>query len=1548
MPHTKLVITSYSYVKSEDGSIGGGGAPGGDNSINGKSHDSGTRARTRKIVESSVGNEESITIVDDEDAMGDQDDDDLTIDSAMQIRTESANFAHTKCNNKYEGKAYPGYLKLRSDLETENPESREAKAEYELSLNYPAVVNSSHTMSGKMALRRGQTGSNYYEGLAMNELMRATSPVSGPVERLRIRGFKEPPRDYVQNHKLTPIDKKLELKRYGYGKSPKAKNEALNDVINKRYSDRNLATLQVVESPLNSAQVKATIHIPLLPGSPKSQFQEAREKEKADEQKKVAESEKRQRRLTAKSMKRNAKKSLNLNNSRPLGAVQGMSDSMQGSAIDDLGSIGSGEDSSVLSDHENFDLDAHMNNALEEIGLERGFTTTTTGAGTPKLDLNSSVGLLDGSLEDGVYDTSLTFGDDPNMMTNTTDGGSQHTANTKDSKAKAMLGDLVEEQLMSLSQTAELSGTEEQAAAASTEGDGSDIGLAGVGRDTTGQALSLGSGSRLQGESSSLKIKSTPAQRKRMKIQAEKQALAKSGQKHQIVVAARGRNVDYFRLKNPSKTSASGRDPRPGALQPFSDPYYHPKSYRLPESLEDKLNNMTNQEDEDDKHLSEFMATEQSVDSMDQLPSAENRDPHAWRRNFLGGKKIKFLDALDTDSENENGLDDAEDDFDFSLAGSSAGGDGGDDDDDDDDGDNDDGQGSRGGSQGRNSARTPGSGKRSSASAGGGDMAAALDQDSLLTTSLAESMGHEGGDTDIGGSPPQLKVEPAQALPPPNDEKNGREFIPINTSDDYFPGASPDLEENRSASSLGKKTKEPFFSAAEGLNQQQQQLTDPTGSVGDGEGRSIDPGSPTLSVSRGLSATVSMARASIDDVPTGAVPPGTNYNDKGTSSSSLSQHTPGGSINHAGAGAGAGFGVVSTAGSRGVPTPTATAAAAAADGSGEGPAAAMVTGGVLDNNSQNGGDGSKLSGESGFKLPSSVIESGDDAGSVGSQSTSISKKMNARELMRQKAEQDELRKKRQKERAIAKLRAKKLMALQEAQSKKTMQFIQNHADPVTAKRTDYSFPEHGIQKPGVGEARLRHRDYAYDSMYIHPDGSLRSQKDEHNSTLLDTALLDVRLRTPVSGGNGDNRPLSPWEREARQTDHMMKYTFTGSFPSTPEISHRKISHQLQILEDDLRQNQHFSADPVFHYDGTVTLGKPDENDMSKPDFTTASQRFREEAEFRRKVRESEQLEEARERAAKQEEADNALLAAAGIKKPKRKKLQKAKKEVQAEPLPVAYSVGPSSTGGVSASIVPTRAPSHVRKPKLRFTKEVTAADALAGESCAPVVKFGKTHDQASLSLPEVTPIKKRSATRKGAKKGDGDSPPPEGGDKNEEKEKKAAAAAVQWNRGETGMKISGGVTIFTRDNRAVDPEGYARKEWETQAKEKSEANHSIWGSADAATAVLTKEQIAENLKRAALIASITDRSDQGSADASRGGGSRGSRRFSTFLTPPGSAGSSVTKNQAHYNNGEGSPGSVPGQGSPGVGNESMSISLHSAAGGAPALEAFEEDDNDSV
>ena len=555
----------------------------------------------------------------------------------------------------------------------------------------------------------------------------------------------------------------------------------------------------------------------------------------------------------------------------------------------------------------------------------------------------------------------------------------------------------------------------------------------------------------------------------------------------------------------------------------------------------------------------------------------------------------------------------------------------------------------------------------------------------------------------------------------------------------------------------------------------------------------------------------------------------------------------------------------------------------------------VVTGGTMDQSLQ--GNTSQTEGSAAIQAlfhPSSTTDAnsgetgaGADDHSVGSQS--ITSSMNVREAARQRAEAEELKKKRQKERAVAKLRAQQLAKLQEEQSKKTMTFIQNHADPETAKRTDYKFPDHGIQKPGVGEARVRHRDYAYDSMYLHHDGSMRSQKDEAASSLLETVHLDLRLKSPAAG----SRPITPSEREARQQEHMFRYTYSGSAPPTPDQSHRKIAHQIQLLEDDLRAHAQLQPDPVVRYDAAMVQAMPDPNDMSRADFLPASQRFREEAEEARSRRETEALAAAEARLKKQEETEDALLAAAGIKKPKRKKLQKPKKKAAAEPVPVAYSVGaagPPSGSGVGASIVPSRVPSRIRKPKLHFSKEAKADEALGGETLAREPKFPLGKDPASTTstaLPDIfTPVKKA----------------------------------------ETEIKISGGVTIFTKDNRTLDPEGYARMEWMKSQAEIDQTKHNIWGQDFNADTAASRAVLENNLEKAMV---IEKRSPAGSRD----GSSRSSRRGTVLgmSSPPGSA--------------EGSVEQMPSPGKDLM--QESSLSLHSGGGLGAFVESpgrLEEED----
>ena len=72
----------------------------------------------------------------------------------------------------------------------------------------------------------------------MTERRRAVSPVSTYREKNKIQGFIQPPRDYTL--KLSPVQQRLVLKKYGYGTSPQKKGENLRNTITERYANSDL------------------------------------------------------------------------------------------------------------------------------------------------------------------------------------------------------------------------------------------------------------------------------------------------------------------------------------------------------------------------------------------------------------------------------------------------------------------------------------------------------------------------------------------------------------------------------------------------------------------------------------------------------------------------------------------------------------------------------------------------------------------------------------------------------------------------------------------------------------------------------------------------------------------------------------------------------------------------------------------------------------------------------------------------------------------------------------------------------------------------------------------------------------------------------------------------------------------------------------------------------------------------------------------------------------------------------------------------------------
>ena len=345
------------------------------------------------------------------------------------------------------------------------------------------------------------------------------------------------------------------------------------------------------------------------------------------------------------------------------------------------------------------------------------------------------------------------------------------------------------------------------------------------------------------------------------------------------------------------------------------------------------------------------------------------------------------------------------------------------------------------------------------------------------------------------------------------------------------------------------------------------------------------------------------------------------------------------------------------------------------------------------------------------------------------------------------ADLEEQRKLKRREAYRAKMRAKKMKELEEEESNKQALFIANHVDPVTAKRIDYKFPDHGIQVPGVGEAHTQYRDYAADSMFLGTQGAIMTQKDPYQSTLLDTVLLDVRLTSPVYG-DLNARPISPQQREtvmSRQyQDTMFSLKMSGAPPTPVDISHRKLNHQIVLLTEQMRQNADLSAEPFISY------GKPYEDVQNS---IPASQRFRMEAEEMRLQQEADTLARTQAKMDLKAEKDKLALEAAGIKAPRRKKLQVAKPKATVEGIPVAYSVGATRTGGVGCSVVSTHPPSLVYKAKKRYTKEFKPPSEMEKTNLIPV-----------------------------SHKGGSEFRPPQ-------------------------FRISKGVVVYTRDNQALDPQG---------------------------------------------------------------------------------------------------------------------------------------------
>ena len=150
--------------------------------------------------------------------------------------------------------------------------------------------------------------------------------------------------------------------------------------------------LQVVESPLNKTQVDRTVKVPLYPGSPKSQHAEALERKEVEEQR--LREKKKNHRPHNSSFR--SQVSAHISKVPTTEGSVGVNDSLadtediakEGELVGTDSHMGpkgdrdEGEEdeTSVLSNHENFDLDAHLDEALFDAMR-----------GPEKLDLDSSM-----------------------------------------------------------------------------------------------------------------------------------------------------------------------------------------------------------------------------------------------------------------------------------------------------------------------------------------------------------------------------------------------------------------------------------------------------------------------------------------------------------------------------------------------------------------------------------------------------------------------------------------------------------------------------------------------------------------------------------------------------------------------------------------------------------------------------------------------------------------------------------------------------------------------------------------------------------------------------------------------------------------------------------------------------------------------------------------------------------------------------------------------------------------------------------------------------
>ena len=699
---TTVKLNSTNSVASVDSS--------GDNAL--------SRNRRKKIIESTMNyGDGGVTFINN----GEQeDDDDITIDSALQnkqvkkigFRSPSVKKAkEIVISGQFKNKPLPGFIKVHKQRNIDaDPDIVKAMNK---SVNGPAMVSSSYTASLRgLSLRQGLTDR------PMKERTRASSPVSGHRESMRIKGFREPPRDYLK--KLEPLEQKLVLKRYGYGYSPQKKAQILQTTLTERYSGH--------EDLLTSENLKADIlNTQVVDGTKTLRLMALAEKLDRQRKQELMDSHA----IDLDDLMENSLTDLSL--SVEEGDVHGF----------DIMNVVEGGFDSLFSDNNPKADTANTKDSNNKEKVKQSGRQRRKDKDAASITSNQSV------------DTSVHMDDGPATL-------------TKDPSLASLRHGV--ERMQAMEGKTGLAGEQELEGYIVPSKSGATCGL----------VLLQGSGSRLNVKIGGNK-KTGQAHRRMMKKLKEAEKAKKSKKKagkHVVHVKLQStQNLDNFKLKNPSSLSAQAPDTRDGALPPAEAPFYEPKTYRRPMTMEDKLRNIP-AEPESEFDMQSYASLDHYASDLENSlpPSTKGQDMQGWRKKFFH-KKVKFDDAVDTDSENDEvGLDKEPDNFEFDLAFEEDDDDDDDDEEDEDEEEEEEGNGTDVGSAPASAAASdiPGSAgpvtdsiPGSAASATSNKSQSQAPKSTPMASAMASALSNNNKSSDGGLGDPFLAVDLNQGTPFP-------------------------------------------------------------------------------------------------------------------------------------------------------------------------------------------------------------------------------------------------------------------------------------------------------------------------------------------------------------------------------------------------------------------------------------------------------------------------------------------------------------------------------------------------------------------------------------------------------------------------------------------------------------------------------------------------------------------------------------------------------------------------------------------------------------